>query len=50
MPCATDSVNGHCPNSGMFVLPTTTAPAARSRRTTSASAAAGVVLPRPRTS
>ena len=47
MPCATDSVNGHCPNSGMFVLPTTTAPAARSRRTTSASAAAGVVLPRP---
>ena len=47
MPCASDSVNGHWPNSGMFVRPTTTAPAARSRRTTSASRAAGVTLPRP---
>ena len=38
LPCCSDSVNGYCPNSGMFVFPTITAPAARSRRTTSASA------------
>ena len=36
-PQVTDSVNGHRPSSGIVVLPTTTAPAARSRRTTSAS-------------
>ena len=46
-PCSTDSVNGHWPNSGIAVLPTTTAPAARSRRTTSPSAPAGVTLARP---
>ena len=39
-PQVTDSVNGHRPSSGIVVLPTTTAPAARSRRTTSASSAA----------
>src|ERR1700731_2085629 len=33
-------VNGHCPNSLVLVLPTITAPAARSRRTTSASSLA----------
>ena len=43
-PQVTDSVNGHSPSSGIFVLPTTIAPAARSRRTTSASAAAGVTI------
>src|SRR5665811_8174 len=46
-PCAVDSVNGHWPNSGMAVLPMITAPAARSRRTTSASAGAGVEFERP---
>ena len=35
-----DSVNGHSPSSGIVVLPTTIAPAARSRRTTSESAGA----------
>src|ERR1019366_1581396 len=35
------SVNGHWVNSGTFVLPITIAPAARSRRTISASARAG---------
>ena len=40
-------MNGNDPNSGIAVLPTTTAPAARSRRTTSPSAATGVVLARP---
>jgi hypothetical protein len=34
-------VNGHWPSSQVFVLPTMTAPAARSLRTTSASTAAG---------
>ncbi len=33
-------VNGHCPSSQVLVLPTITAPAARRRRTTSASAVA----------
>lgn len=47
MPFASDSVNGQMPNSGMRVVPTTTAPAARRRRTTSPSADAGVLLPRP---
>jgi hypothetical protein len=42
-PHRTDSVNGHSPSSGIVVLPTTTAPAARSRRTTSASSAARAV-------
>ncbi len=37
-PKARPSVNGHCPSSGLLVLPTTTAPAARSLRTASASA------------
>jgi len=46
-PNATDSVNGNWPNSGIVVVPITTAPAARSRRTISLSACAGVVLPRP---
>src|SRR5688572_3956230 len=41
-PKVLDSVNGHCPNSGIEVLPTMTAPAARSLRTASASATAGV--------
>ena len=41
-PHVIDSVNGHRPSSGIVVLPTMTAPAARSRRTTSASAAARV--------
>ena len=40
MPPSTDSVNGHWPNSGIRVLPTTTAPACRSRRTISPSRAA----------
>ena len=40
-PQVTDSVNGHSPSSGIVVLPTITAPAARRRRTTSESAAAG---------
>ena len=38
------SVNGHNPSSGMFVFPTTIAPAARNRRTTSASAGADVTI------
>jgi hypothetical protein len=38
-------VNGHCPSSHVLVLPTITAPAARSRRTTSLSAVAGVTVP-----
>ena len=46
-PCATDSVYGKAPNSGMAVFPTTIAPASRRRRTTSQSAAAGVLFPRP---
>ena len=46
-PCAVDSENGHWPNSGIAVLPTTIAPAARSLRTTSPSSATGVELPRP---
>src|SRR5699024_922784 len=37
VPNAAPSVNGHWPTSGVFVLPTTTAPAARNLRTTSAS-------------
>ena len=41
MPPSTDSVNGHWPNSGIRVLPMITAPAARSRRTTSPSSAHG---------
>ena len=40
-PKAGPLVNGHCPNSQVLVLPTITAPAAFSRRTTSASAWAG---------
>lgn len=40
-PKARPSVNGHCPSSQVFVLPTITAPAARSRRTASPSSAAG---------
>ena len=39
-PKAGPLVNGHCPSSQVLVLPTMTAPAARSRRTTSASAVA----------
>ena len=39
-PKAGPLVNGHCPSSHVLVLPTMTAPAARSRRTTSASAVA----------
>src|SRR6478736_4026063 len=38
-------VNGHWPNSHVLVFPTITAPAARSRRTTSASAAAAATYP-----
>ena len=49
IPHVTDSVNGHRPSSGMVVLPTITAPAARSRRTTSASAPArSPIAPVPR--
>ncbi len=40
-------MNGKAPNSGIVVLPITIAPAARSRRTTSPSAATGVELARP---
>ena len=40
-PKAGPLVNGHWPNSQVLVLPTITAPAARSLRTTSASAGAG---------
>ena len=40
-PNASDSVNGKIASSGICVRPTITAPAARSRRTTSASAVAG---------
>ena len=40
-PHVIDSVNGHSPSSRIFVLPTTIAPASRSRRTTSESAPAG---------
>ena len=47
LPPSTDSVKGHWPNSGIRVLPMITAPASRSRRTTSPSAAAGVVFARP---
>ena len=36
-----DSPTGNCPNSGIFVRPTMTAPASRRRRTTSQSRAAG---------
>jgi hypothetical protein len=36
-PFRSDSVNATVPNSGVFVLPTTTNPASRSRRTTAAS-------------
>ena len=46
-PWARLSVCGNCPNSGIAVLPTMTAPAARSRRITSESALTGVELPRP---
>ena len=38
-------VNGHCPSSQVLVLPTMTAPAALSRRTTSASWVAGRTCP-----
>ena len=37
MPLRSDSVTAVMPNSGVFVLPITTKPAARSRRTSSAS-------------
>src|SRR6478735_10895326 len=47
LPRETDSVKGNAPNSGIVVLPTTTAPAARSRATTSASCAAGVEFASP---
>ena len=40
-PNAALSVNGHRPSSGRRVLPTSSAPASRSRRTSSSSAAAG---------
>ncbi len=40
-PHVTDSVNGQRPSSGIVVLPTMTAPAARSRATTAASSGAG---------
>lgn len=40
-PNAGPSVNGHCPNSQVLVLPTITAPAARNRRTASLSSATG---------
>src|SRR5680860_1447921 len=46
-PLAVDSVNGHCPNSGMVVLPTMTAPAARNRLTTALSATIAVEFARP---
>ncbi len=42
-PVAVDSVSAQIASSGIRVLPTTTAPAARSRRTSSSSAAAGSV-------
>src|ERR1700754_646078 len=38
-------VNGHCPNSQVLVLPTMTAPAARSLRTTSESSEASRTVP-----
>ena len=41
IPAAADSVNGQIVSSGTLVLPTTIAPAARSRRTSSLSALAG---------
>lgn len=41
-PAEADSVNGHSPSSGMRVRPMITAPAARSLRTTSESAASTV--------
>jgi len=41
IPKASLSVNGHRQSSGTLVLPTSSAPASRSRRTSSASAAAG---------
>ena len=44
-PNAGPLVNGHWPSSQVFVLPTITAPAARSRRTTSASAVASGTSP-----
>ena len=44
-PKAGPLVNGHWPNSQVLVLPTMTAPAARSRRTTSESPVAGRMLP-----
>ncbi len=48
-PQVADSVNGHRPSSGIVVLPTTTMPASRSRRTTSASEGARrVIAPVPR--
>ena len=48
-PHVIDSVNGHSPSSGIFVLPMMIAPAARSLRTTSESAGAGVsIAPVPR--
>ncbi|MGX1494045.1 hypothetical protein RKD41_006304 [Streptomyces tendae] len=45
-PKAGPSVNGHCPSSQVLVLPTITAPAARSRRTASPSSATGGNSPR----
>ena len=44
-PNAGPLVNGHWPSSQVLVLPTITAPAARSRRTTSASVPAGSMVP-----
>ena len=46
-PFAALSEKGNCPNSGITVVPKMIAPAARSRRTTSESAGAGVELLRP---
>src|SRR5215218_6298137 len=43
-PQVADSVKGHCISSGTCVLPSTIAPAARSRATTSASAASGSLI------
>src|ERR1700753_1143257 len=45
MPNAGPSVNGHCPSSGVLVLPTMTAPAPLSSPTSSQSASAGGKTP-----
>src|SRR5260370_26490559 len=45
IPNAGPSVIGHCPSSGVLVLPTITAPACLSRRTTSPSCVLGSKLP-----